>query len=81
MIKRLSTFAALLTLFACSSPGAVGEACSEDADCEDGLECHVETAEGEEADADAEGTCEEAGAHDHDDHEGEDHDDEDDMTM
>jgi hypothetical protein len=68
----------LLALAGCSSAGAVGEDCTVDADCEDGLVCHVEAHDEEEEegeDHDEGGMCEEAGAHD-DDHTDEDHTDE-----
>jgi len=75
----LLTLFAALTLTACASEGKVGDACTTDDDCEDGLECHVEEHddhdeeeeghEDEEEEHDEEGVCEEAGDHDdHDDH-------------
>ena len=75
------TSVAALTLVACAPAGAVGDSCSADADCEEGLHCHVEEhddhADEEEHDdhADEEGMCEEEEAHD-DDHDDEAHDDE-----
>lgn len=69
---NLLAFAGMLALAACGK-GDVGDECYEDADCADGLECHVEEHEeeghDEEGHEDEAGVCEEAGAHD--DHEGE----------
>ena len=63
----LPLFAAL-TLSACASAGNVGDACTTDDDCEDGLECHIDEHddhgdEDEEDHEDEEGVCEEEGAH------------------
>ncbi len=54
---------ALLGLVACGAEGEAGDACTTDADCAEGLECHVhdheEEEEGEEhAEEDAGGVCE-----------------------
>lgn len=57
--KYVFTLAALFTLGACSQPGEVGEECAEDAedaDCVEGLECHLHEHDGEIADH---GECEE----------------------
>ena len=67
-----------VALTACATLGEEGEACTTDADCADGLECHIEeheedgdTAADEDHDDHEEGgVCE---AHDED-HEGHDHD-------
>ena len=59
-MKKLSLIALTLFLSACAQPGKVGDECSEDADCGEGLECHMH--EGEED----HGECEA-----HEDHEGE----------
>ena len=65
-LRTLLAFAALATLTTACAPGAQeGEECTEDADCADGLECHLH--EGE----DDHGECE---AHDEDDHDEDDHD-------
>ena len=69
---------ALLLMVACAAPGEEGDACTADADCADGLECHVEEHDDhddEEEDHEESGVCE-AHDDDHDDHD--DHDDEDD---
>ena len=78
MRNLLFTFSALVALTACATLGEEGEACTTDADCADGLECHIEeheedgdTAADEDHDDHEEGgVCE---AHDED-HEGQDHD-------
>ena len=35
------TLGTLITLAACGAPGEAGDPCTTDADCEEGLECHV----------------------------------------
>ena len=45
-MKKLSLIAFTLFLSACAQPGKVGDECSADADCGEGLECHMH--EGEE---------------------------------
>ena len=70
------SFATLLTLGACASGGAEGEVCTSDADCAEGLECHIE----EHADHDDGEEHEESGVcesheDDHDDHDDTAHDD------
>jgi len=80
MRNLLFTFSTLVALTACATLGEEGDACTTDADCADGLECHIEEhdehtdtgAEEEEHDEDHDegGVCE---AHDED-HEGHDHD-------
>ena len=76
------SFVAILTLGACAAGGAEGDACSSDADCADGLECHFDELHsghdhGEDEDH---GMCEAHEDHDHDtghdDHDDEDHEDE-----
>lgn len=65
---RLLTGGLLLGLMACGKGGEVGDACTEDADCADGLECHIhddhdhEGAAEEEEEEEPHGECEE---HDH----------------
>lgn len=61
-LKNTLAFAALLFLSACSGGAAEGEECTTDADCADGLECHLHEHDGETSDH---GECE---AHDHDEH-------------
>ena len=76
------SFVACLTLGACAAGGAEGDACSSDADCADGLECHFDELHsghdhGEDEDH---GMCEAHEDHDHDtghdEHDDEDHEDE-----
>lgn len=58
MKTNLLALAALLTLSACGAAGEIGDECTADEDCAEGLECHFhDDHEGEEED--------------HDDHEGE----------
>ena len=62
-ISTILTATAFLSLAACSSLGQAGDACTTDADCEEGLECHVhehdEEEEGEEHEGEEEGgVCE-----------------------
>ena len=63
-LSTLFTVAGMFSLAACSSLGQAGDACTTDADCEDGLECHVhehdeEEEEGEEHEGEEEGgVCE-----------------------
>ena len=65
------TLTTLFALVACGSAGQEGDPCSSDADCADGLECHMEEhgdeeeEEGEEHDHE-EGVCESHDDHDHD---------------
>jgi len=86
MKTLLLTLTAFFTLTACGgATGEVGDSCTTDADCAEGLECHIEDhddhdhegedAEGEEEEHEETGVCEEHEEHDHDDHD--DHDDED----
>ena len=65
---NLLAFASLLVLAACGK-GDIGDECIEDADCADGLECHVHEHDEEEHDEEEHGeeeeagVCEEAGEH------------------
>jgi hypothetical protein len=66
------TFTTLFALTACGAGGAVGDTCTTDADCADGLECHIEEheeethEEEEHEDHVEEGTCEDSHEeHDH----------------
>ena len=68
---NLSLVTAFITLSACGLAGA-GEECSTDADCADGLHCHLHEGEADH------GECEAEEGDEHDDHDGEDHDDHDD---
>jgi len=65
-MRYLMTLAAMLALGACGGGGEVGEECESDADCADGLECHLHEHDGEVSDH---GECEE---HEHDEAEHED---------
>ena len=58
-MKKLSLIAFTLFLSACAQPGKVGDECSADADCGEGLECHMH--EGEED----HGECEEHNEEEH----------------
>ncbi|MBX2798140.1 MAG: hypothetical protein KTR31_10735 [Myxococcales bacterium] len=61
-IHFFAAIAVVLALGACDSLGEVGDACEVDADCVDGLECHVEEEEEEgteEEEHEHEGHCEE----------------------
>ena len=44
-MKKLSFIACALFLSACAQPGKVGDECSADADCGEGLECHMHEGE------------------------------------
>ena len=58
---------AALGLAACGSAGGVGSECTTDADCAEGLECHMHEHDGEEDGEESDhGECEEADE-DHDD--------------
>ena len=61
MRNLLLTFSTLVALGACATLGEEGDACTTDADCADGLECHIEEHD------DHDETGEEG--EDHDDHE------------
>jgi hypothetical protein len=66
----LLTFTALLTLIACGAGGVDGDSCTSDADCADGLECHIEEHDDTAAHEDEEeheetGVCEDHEDHDH----------------
>ena len=75
MKNLLLTFSALIALTACATVGEEGDACTTDADCADGLECHIEehddhtetgTEEGDDHDDHSdEGVCESHDDHDH----------------
>ena len=75
MKTLLLTFTALLTLIACGAGGAAGDSCTTDADCADGLECHIEehddhddedtAAHEEEEEHEETGVCEDHEDHDH----------------
>ena len=71
-MKFLNAFLTLsfLSLMACSAPGEAGDACETDADCADGLECHVHDHDDEDHDAEEHDESAEAGgvceAHDDD---------------
>ena len=63
-MKKLSLIALTLFLSACAQPGKVGDECSEDTDCAEGLECHHEDHddhgdEEHEEEEEAHGTCSE----------------------
>jgi len=82
MKTLLLTLTAFITLTACGgATGEAGDSCTTDADCAEGLECHIEDhedhdhegEEGEEEEHEETGVCEE-----HEDHDDEDHDDHDD---
>ena len=49
---------ALLGLAACGAGGEVGDPCTSDDDCADGLECHIHD-HGDEEEGEEEGECEE----------------------
>ena len=71
MRNLVLSVSALFALIACGSGGAEGDACTSDADCADGLECHMEEhdeeeEEGEEHDHEEGGVCESHDDHDHD---------------
>ena len=70
MKNLVLTLTALVGLVACGSGAAEGEPCTSDADCADGLECHMEEHEGEEEEGEEhdheEGVCESHDDHDHD---------------
>ena len=69
--KLFLTSAAALILAACAPAGAEGDSCSADADCEEGLHCHIEEhddhadEEDHEEHEGEEGVCEEEEEHDH----------------
>ena len=64
MKTNMLALAALLTLSACGAAGEVGDECTTDDDCAEGLECHFhDDHEGEEEDHEGE----------EEDHEGEEH--------
>jgi len=66
-MKNFKITTLLLAIFAlqgCAQLGDVGAECSADADCQEGLECHMHDGEEDH------GECE---AHEEDDHEGEEH--------
>ena len=65
-MKKVSLIAFALLLSACGESGKAGDECTTDADCADGLECHMHEGETDH------GECE---AHEEDDHEGEEHSD------
>ena len=54
-------FTTLLTLVACGAPGEAGDACTTDADCAEGLECHVHDHEGEDEEDEEHGDDDEGG--------------------
>ena len=67
------TITTFVALTACGAGGEIGDSCTTDADCADGLECHIEEhdethdeEEHEEEEHDESGVCE-------DPHEGHDH--------
>ena len=60
MTRVLSTLSFVALLSACAGPGQVGDECTSDEDCAEGLECHMHDGEEDH------GECEE-----HEDHEGE----------
>lgn len=66
-MKTISMLAitALLTLTACGSGGEVGEECTSDEDCAEGLECHFHDHgdEEEEHEGEEHGECEEHEEH------------------
>jgi len=67
MKTNMLALAALLTLSACGAAGEVGDECTTDDDCAEGLECHFhDDHEGEEEDHEGED-------HEDEDHEGEEH--------
>jgi len=78
-VSRLTLPLVFLFAAACGDgSGEVGDPCTDDSDCAEGLECHSEHEheheEGDEEHAEGEegGTCEEAGEHDDHDHDHED---------
>lgn len=66
-MKKLQLVAFTLLLSACGEAGKAGDECTADADCADGLECHMHEGETDH------GECE---AHDEEEHSDEDHSDE-----
>ena len=73
-MKNMKIITLLLAIFAlqgCAQLGDVGAECSEDADCKEGLECHLHDGEEDH------GECESHDEHEEDEHdEDEDHADE-----
>ena len=73
-MKNLILTLVALGGFAACGGGAEGDPCKTDADCADGLECHMEEHEGEEEEEEGEehdhdheeGVCESHDDHDHD---------------
>ena len=67
-MKKLSLLAFAFFLSACAQPGKAGDQCSADADCEEGLECHMH--EGETDHGECEAHEEHGDEDDHSDEEG-----------
>lgn len=66
-LRTALAFAGFFALTACGSGGKVGDECEVDADCDEGLECHLHVHDGVESDH---GECEE---HEHDESDDTDH--------
>ena len=70
-MKKISLVALALFMSACAQPGKVGDECSENADCAEGLECHLHEDGHEGEEEEAHGVCEEEhGEEEHSDEEG-----------
>ena len=70
-LYKTTLFASLFLVTACGSAAKEGEECTADADCEEGLHCHMHDDGGEEDHGECE--AEEGEEHEGEDHEGEDH--------
>ena len=62
-MKKLSLIAFTLFLSACAQPGKAGDECSADADCGEGLECHMHEGETDHGECEAHEEHEEGEEH------------------